>query len=62
MRNEARFRMVEKVDADRFRRLMSAAQRDSERRHAIYEQLAGLRVPQSDEPTPTPTPPEQGKH
>ena len=44
MRNEARFRMVEKVDPERFRSLMKAAQVDAARRYAIYEQLAGVRI------------------
>jgi len=47
-RGEARFRMAEKVDAERFRRLLREAQEHSTRRYAFYEQLAGLRVPGGD--------------
>ncbi|HXI01738.1 MAG TPA: pyruvate:ferredoxin (flavodoxin) oxidoreductase [Candidatus Saccharimonadales bacterium] len=41
-RNEVRFRMVEKLDPQRFRRLMTAAQREVSGRFAIYEELAKL--------------------
>jgi pyruvate-ferredoxin/flavodoxin oxidoreductase len=39
-RNEARFRMVEALDAERFKRLMGEAQRESADRWAVYQQLA----------------------
>ncbi|MFQ5700827.1 MAG: pyruvate:ferredoxin (flavodoxin) oxidoreductase [Acidobacteriota bacterium] len=42
MRHEARFRMVEKLDPGRFRRLLTAAQRTAQRRADIYRQLAGV--------------------
>jgi pyruvate-ferredoxin/flavodoxin oxidoreductase len=45
MRGEGRFRMVEKTDPERYRRLMDAAQKEARRRHAVYEQLAGVTVP-----------------
>ncbi|MCZ7649698.1 MAG: pyruvate:ferredoxin (flavodoxin) oxidoreductase [Thermoanaerobaculia bacterium] len=45
MKNEARFRMVEKQNPQRFRHLMAEAQRDVTRRVAIYEQLSHLTVP-----------------
>jgi pyruvate-ferredoxin/flavodoxin oxidoreductase len=45
MRNEGRFRMVEKQDADRFRRLTAAARRVAGERQAVYRYLAGLTVP-----------------
>ena len=45
MKNEARFRMVEKQNPQRFRQLMAEAQRDVTRRVAIYEQLSHLTVP-----------------
>ncbi len=51
MRNEARFRMVEKQDPARFKLLQALASRDAERRIAIYQQLAGLKVPRSDDRT-----------
>ncbi len=58
MRNETRFRMVEKQDPVRFKKLMAAAQRQAEQRVAIYKQLSALTVPQarnpvgSEEPVP----------
>jgi pyruvate-ferredoxin/flavodoxin oxidoreductase len=42
MRNEARFRMVEALDADRFRRLAAQARVQSTRRVSLYEQLAHI--------------------
>ena len=45
MRGETRFRMVERRDPERFRRLLRMAERQAAERFAIYEQLAGLTVP-----------------
>ena len=49
MRNEGRFRRVEKIDPVRFKRLSAAAERDAERRFAVYTQLAGLHVPRGQD-------------
>ena len=48
MRGETRFRMVERMDRDRFQMLMHRAQHDATRRVALYEQLAHLSVPKED--------------
>jgi pyruvate-ferredoxin/flavodoxin oxidoreductase len=45
MRNEARFRMVERIDAARFRRLAAAARDRAARRVALYEQLSHITLP-----------------
>ncbi|HKB35840.1 MAG TPA: thiamine pyrophosphate-dependent enzyme [Gemmataceae bacterium] len=45
MRNETRFRMVEKIDAGRFRQLAAAARDHSARRVALYEQLSRITLP-----------------
>jgi pyruvate-ferredoxin/flavodoxin oxidoreductase len=45
MRGEARFRMVEKQDPERFRKLVDAAQREAAARVSVYEQLSHLTVP-----------------
>jgi pyruvate-ferredoxin/flavodoxin oxidoreductase len=45
MRNETRFRSVEHLDPARFRQLATDAQREAKQRFAVYQQLAGLRVP-----------------
>jgi pyruvate-ferredoxin/flavodoxin oxidoreductase len=59
MRNEARFRMVERADPARYKRFVSEAQADAQKRYAVYQQLAGITVPvvepKPDE-TPAPTP------
>jgi pyruvate-ferredoxin/flavodoxin oxidoreductase len=49
MQNEARFRMVERMDAARFKHLAAAAQRDATQRFALYQQLAGVTVPVVEE-------------
>ncbi len=50
MRNEARFRMVQKTHPKRFELLVEAAQRHAAQRFAIYQQLSGLTVPVEREP------------
>jgi hypothetical protein len=49
MRNETRFRMVEKQDPERFRRLLAKAESAAHRRYAVYQQLAGIKVPMEQE-------------
>jgi pyruvate-ferredoxin/flavodoxin oxidoreductase len=62
MRNETRFRMVEKLDPTRFKRLLMSAEKQARQRVAIYKQLSGLTVPQISDaeieaaaPAPAPT-------
>ncbi len=58
-RNEARFRMVEKLDPKRFKLLIELAQQDATARIAVYQQLAGIKHPipaRVQDPTVTPTP------
>jgi pyruvate-ferredoxin/flavodoxin oxidoreductase len=45
LRNENRFRMVEKQNPERFRKLAAAAKEVSRRRLAVYQQLAAITVP-----------------
>jgi len=49
MRNEGRFRMVEKAHPERFKMLARAAQREARQRYAVYQQLAGITIPQIEE-------------
>jgi hypothetical protein len=42
--NEARFRVVEQIDKERFKRLGEEAQRSATRRTEVYQQLAQIRV------------------
>jgi pyruvate-ferredoxin/flavodoxin oxidoreductase len=42
MRNENRFRMVERLGEERWRNLVDAAQKDVDRRSALYQKLAAL--------------------
>jgi pyruvate-ferredoxin/flavodoxin oxidoreductase len=50
MRGESRFRVVEKQDPLRFRRLAAAAEREAAARVSIYQQLSKLTVPQPTAP------------
>jgi pyruvate-ferredoxin/flavodoxin oxidoreductase len=52
MRNESRFRMVEKVDPERFKRFVKTSQKVAEQRFAVYQQLAGVMVPKEAKPEP----------
>jgi len=48
MRNEARFRVIERTNPDRFRRFLKASQEAADERYAVYRQLAGVTVPHTD--------------
>jgi pyruvate-ferredoxin/flavodoxin oxidoreductase len=56
MRNETRFRMVEKLDPVRFKRLLAMADRQARQQVAVYKQLAGLMIPQIPDAEPEPKP------
>ncbi len=45
MRNESRFRMVERADPARYKAFVEESQAAAERRYAVYSQLAGIKVP-----------------
>jgi pyruvate-ferredoxin/flavodoxin oxidoreductase len=45
MRNESRFRMVERTNPARFAHFIKQAQEAAQKRYAVYEQLAGITVP-----------------
>jgi pyruvate-ferredoxin/flavodoxin oxidoreductase len=44
MRNESRFRMIERADPARFKRFLEEAQAAAERRYSVYQQMAGITV------------------
>ena len=45
LRNESRFRMIERADPARYRAFLKESQAAAQRRYAVYEQLAGIKVP-----------------
>jgi len=47
MRNETRFRMVERLNPERFKKLAAMARDHSERRVALYEQLSRIVLPET---------------
>ena len=50
LRNEARFRVVEKIDPAGFKRYAAGAERAVARRMAIYQHIAELRLPDDKDP------------
>jgi pyruvate-ferredoxin/flavodoxin oxidoreductase len=45
LRNESRFRMIERADPARYKAFVEESQAAAERRYAVYQQLAGITVP-----------------
>jgi pyruvate-ferredoxin/flavodoxin oxidoreductase len=45
MRNESRFRSIERADPARYKKFVRESQAAAERRYAVYEQLAGIKAP-----------------
>ena len=50
VKNEARFRMTEQLDAQRYRDLLAFAKRDIERRNALYQAMALTTCPKGSAP------------
>ncbi len=48
MKNETRFRMVEKLDPEKFRKYAVQSQLSAERRMAVYKHMSQLRLPTAD--------------
>jgi pyruvate-ferredoxin/flavodoxin oxidoreductase len=46
LRNEARFRMVERADPARYKAFVTESQAAAERRYSVYSQLASIKVPE----------------
>jgi pyruvate-ferredoxin/flavodoxin oxidoreductase len=53
MRNESRFRMIERADPVRFKHFLDEAQAAAERRYAGYQQLAQITLPYGDKKPPS---------
>jgi pyruvate-ferredoxin/flavodoxin oxidoreductase len=49
MQNETRFRMIEKVDKERYHKLLEAAQRNANARWSVYQQLSKLTISGNDQ-------------
>jgi pyruvate-ferredoxin/flavodoxin oxidoreductase len=45
LRNESRFRTIERSDPARYKSFVRESQKAAERRYAVYQQLAGITVP-----------------
>jgi pyruvate-ferredoxin/flavodoxin oxidoreductase len=45
LRNESRFRTIERADPARYKAFVNESQAAAERRYAVYQQLAGITVP-----------------
>ena len=58
LRNESRFRTIERSDPARYRHFVAESQKAADRRYAVYEQLAGIRVPALETTTEEPATPD----
>jgi pyruvate-ferredoxin/flavodoxin oxidoreductase len=45
LRNESRFRVIERASPDRYKAFVAESQAAAERRYSVYEQLSGIKVP-----------------
>jgi hypothetical protein len=45
MRNESRFRVIERADPELFKKYLEDSQEAARRRYSVYQQLAGIKVP-----------------
>jgi len=45
MKNESRFRSVERANPAQYKTFLAESQAAAERRYAVYQQLAGITVP-----------------
>ncbi len=50
MRNESRFRTIERADPARYKRFVEESESAARRRYAVYQQLAGITVPMDAPP------------
>jgi pyruvate-ferredoxin/flavodoxin oxidoreductase len=57
MRNESRFRSVERADPERYKRFVEESQEAARRRYVVYQQLAGISVPAAEAKEPPPATP-----
>ncbi|HET7291236.1 MAG TPA: pyruvate:ferredoxin (flavodoxin) oxidoreductase [Vicinamibacteria bacterium] len=48
MRNESRFRMIERADPARYRKFLEESEEAARRRYLVYQQLAGISVPPAE--------------
>jgi pyruvate-ferredoxin/flavodoxin oxidoreductase len=51
MRNESRFRVVERTDPERFKGFLKDAKEAARIRYSVYQQMAGITVPQPEATT-----------
>jgi pyruvate-ferredoxin/flavodoxin oxidoreductase len=64
MRNESRFRTIERADPARYKRFLEESESAARRRYAVYQQLAGITVPMDALPgddVPAPVPAKEAK-
>ena len=46
MRNESRFRTVERNNPEQFKQFLKLATEEAQKRHAVYQQLSEVTIPQ----------------
>jgi hypothetical protein len=50
MRNESRFRTIERADPARYKHFLEESESAARRRYSVYQQLAGITVPMDAPP------------
>jgi pyruvate-ferredoxin/flavodoxin oxidoreductase len=60
MRNESRFRMVERADPARYKKFLEDSEEAARRRYVVYQQLAGISVPVAEPKGQEPPPGDPG--
>jgi len=48
MKNESRFRMIERADPERYKKFVAGSEEAARRRYIVYQQLAGISVPPAE--------------
>jgi hypothetical protein len=56
MRNESRFRMIERADPARYKKFLEDSEEAARRRYVVYQQLAGIKVPPAEPEGEAPPP------
>jgi pyruvate-ferredoxin/flavodoxin oxidoreductase len=56
MRNESRFRMIERADPERYKKFLADSEEAARRRYLVYQQLAGISVPPAEATAEAPPP------
>jgi pyruvate-ferredoxin/flavodoxin oxidoreductase len=57
MKNESRFRVIERADPARYKKFVEDSEEAARRRYSVYQQLAGIKVPPAEAAAAAAAPP-----